>query len=139
MLIILTTSYDKHGPPAWLTGLQFLSKAGSITIFVLGTTVFAAVTVLALPMAQMLLMLVLGAGMGSRILATTTVASLTGRVPILPLMTRSEEELYDVVQDIFALQRENSDFQIELNGHVFVQERRIGRRSPWVRCVRDAV
>ena len=55
--------------------------------------------------------------------------------PLIHIIAGSEVEAHNVIMELFAMQKLewSSEFQIELEGHVFVDCQRVGRRSRWWR------
>ena len=55
--------------------------------------------------------------------------------PLIHIIAGSEVEAHNVIVELFAMQKFEwtSEFQIELEGHVFVDCQRVGRRSRWWR------
>ena len=119
---------------------QLLSKCTSIGTFVTGTAFFASVQLLALPMAVMTLTLVLAAGVFSRAVTGWIVSSVNKTEPMLHVIVNSTQEAQLVIARVLALNergegevREDNvrKIQVELGGHVFVEQRRVAHRSPW--------
>lgn len=148
MLIMVSTarnsSYDSQA--TWRFAFQIFAKAASVTVFVFGTCVLAAVTLLAMPMAQMVAMLILAAGLGSRTVARGITARYSQSGSLLHVISASEKQTLGVIFEIFKLQRElarraeggeakRAGFQVEIGGHVFVDGRRVARRSAWYRSI----
>lgn len=66
MLVLVSVVRSSQEKPVWRAAFQVFTKAASITVFVFGTCVLSAVSLLAMPMAQMVTMLIVLAGIGSR-------------------------------------------------------------------------
>ena len=122
--------------PIWRYALQLFLKLGSVTIYVFATSIFAAVTLLALPMAQMVLMLIVGAGICARTMVGNIVYTMMQQGSLLHIIVNSADEASEVIAEVFRLQLdadEHPKFQIEVQGHVFVDAKRITSRSVWRR------
>lgn len=123
-LMVSVATGDSH----WVGSFwRLLSKSVSICIFVTGTAIFASVTLLALPMAAMTLTLVLAAGVFSRAIASWMVSRVAETEPMIHVIAENDEDAHQVIARIFRL----TAFQVEIRGHVFVQEKRVASRSPW--------
>ena len=114
--------------------LRLFSKAASITVFVCGTAIFAAVTLLSLEAAVMILTLLLCGGIFGRALAGGMVSVMSNDEPLIHAIVPAEHEC----EVVSAILREKAfhpdqDFQIEINGNIFVGQQRITRRrwGPW--------
>ena len=135
---------DKNGRVThfWRYALQLFLKLGSVTIYVFATSIFAAVSLLALPMAQMVLMLIVGAGICTRTIVGNIVYSMMQQGSLLHIIVNSEEEANNVIAEAFRHQLdadEDTKFQIEVQGHVFVDAKRIKSRSVWRRRLLGAL
>lgn len=115
---------------------QIFFKLAAVTIYVFATSVFAAVVLLALPMAQMILMLLVGSGILGRVLVGNMVSAVKQQASFIHIIADSEQEAAGFVARIFEDQNRpgiRTRFQIELDGHVFVDQVRVKSRSPlWV-------
>jgi hypothetical protein len=81
---------------------------------------FAAVALLALPMAQMILMLVVGSGIIGRVLVGNIVSAIKQQNSFLHVIANSEQEAAGFVARIFEDQKRpgmRTKFQIEIDGH----------------------
>jgi hypothetical protein len=111
---------------------RLLSKSISIAVFVTGTAMFASVTLVSLPMAVMVLTLVLSAGVFSRAIAGWLVRRVSEKEPMIHVIVNSEDEANHAICRILKIEIANGpDIQVEINGHVFVNGRRVASRSPW--------
>lgn len=125
---------------SWHFGFQIFAKACSITVFVFGTCVFAGVSLLAMPMAQLVTMLILAAGLGSRTISRGIVSQLFKSEPMIHIITTNEQDSVHAIMELFTLHEEEGfsngekpHYQIELDGHVFVDGQRVARRNVWLR------
>jgi hypothetical protein len=89
LLILVSVARDRsggHGPQTSLLrySIQVFLKLGALTIYVFATSMFAAVALLALPMAQMILMLVVGSGIIGRVLVGNIVSAIKQQNSFLP-------------------------------------------------------
>jgi hypothetical protein len=140
LLILITIARDGRdtgGPKTSIAryAIQVFLKLGAITIYVFATSLFAAVLLLALPMAQMILMLIVGSGVLGRVLVGNIVSAVKRQASFLHIVAHSEQEAAGFVARIFEDQKSSrgnrTKFQIEIDGHVFVDQVRIKSRSAW--------
>ncbi|KAH7021005.1 uncharacterized protein B0I36DRAFT_387802 [Microdochium trichocladiopsis] len=126
---------------------RLLTKSASIAVFVTGTAFFASAQLLALPMAVMALTLLLAAAVFGRAIASYITTSVGTSEPMIHVIVNSRSEAYQVIARIMLLthdspRREQNveaaagaaavrDIQIELNGHIFVNCKRVAQRSRW--------
>ena len=55
---------------------------------------------------------------------------------MIHIITENEEESFKVITEIFCLQqRPETNFQVEIKGHIFVEGRRVAKRSFWYRRI----
>ncbi|PNS15558.1 hypothetical protein CAC42_817 [Sphaceloma murrayae] len=122
--------------PTWIALLRFFSKAVGVTIYVFGTSVFAAVALLALPMSQMILVLVMGAGVFSRALAAGLVSLMReqGLAAVL-LVCVDQEETADRLLLQALEYRGTAEKRVvsEVDGMAWERGECVGRRSRWWR------
>lgn len=120
--------------------LRLLSKCTSIATFVTGTALFSSVQLLALPIAVMTLTLVLAAGVFSRAVTGWIVSGVNKTEPMLHVIVNTTDEAQHVIKQILSLDmaggiqvRDNEvrKIQVELGGHIFVEQRRVAHRTPW--------
>lgn len=118
--------------------LRLFSKCASIATFVTGTAFFASVQLLAGPVAVMTLTLVLAAGVFSRAITGWIVQGVNKTEPMLHVIVNSTQEAQHVIARILSLDEgvqvcedEVRKIQVEIGGHVFVQQRRVAKRTPW--------
>ena len=89
-----------------------------------------------MPMAQLVLMLILAAGVGSRVISGGIVTAVARNEPMIHIITENEEESFKMMTEIFALQQQpHTKFQVELQGYIFDEGRRVVKRSLWYRRV----
>jgi hypothetical protein len=135
MMVIVSVAPDETAASSAKKLWRLISRGASLTVFVMGTMLFSNITLLALPMAGVVVILVLAAGVFGRAISSGIVASVAQMEPMIHVITDSEEEACRVRGDIFTLQQDDEDersiFQIEVEGHVFVGEKRVAHRSPW--------
>jgi hypothetical protein len=134
ILVLVSVARNHHEKTFWRTLFQVFTKALSVTVFVFGTCVLSAVSLLAMPMAQLVLMMILAAGVGSRVIAGGIVTAVAKNEPMLHVITENEEDAFKVMAEIFELQQQ-TEFQLELDGHIFCAGRRVAKRSGWFRRV----
>jgi len=136
MIVIVSVAADERIAYTWKRFWRFVSRVASVTVFVIGTSLFSNVTLLSLPMAQFVLILVLATGILGRAICGGIVSSVAQTEPMLHIITDSEQEACRVIGDIFNMGKDNEGernmFQIEIEGHVFVSERRVAHRSKWL-------
>lgn len=112
---------------------QRLSRAFSVAVFVFGTAVFASVTLLSLVMAVVVLTLTLAAGILGRAIASWIVSNVAGTEPMIHIISGTKEEAYQAIAEILSLKsNDGSPFQVEINGQIFINERRVATRS-WLK------
>ena len=136
LISVARDSQDDRGPTTSLfrSAIQVFLKLSALTIYVFATSIFAAVTLLALPMAQMILMLVVGAGILGRVLVGNIAHAIKQQNSVIHVIADSEQEAAGFVARVFEDQKRpgiGTNFQIEIDGHVFVNQIRIKSRSPW--------
>jgi hypothetical protein len=135
MMVIVSVATDEKVAYTWKKFWRFGSRVASVIVFVTGTILFSNVTLLPLPMAEMVVILVLGAGIFGRAISSGIVSSVEQTEPMIHIITDSEEEACRVIGDIFSLgeddEGERHIFQIEINGHIFLGKRRVAHRSSW--------
>lgn len=91
LLVISVTPSEDQETPIWLHVARFFSQAFGFGVFVYGTSVFAAVTLLALPMAQMIIGVILGSGLFSRAITTGLLSAVSRHYPITHVLVDSEK------------------------------------------------
>ncbi|KAK2604007.1 hypothetical protein QQS21_003843 [Conoideocrella luteorostrata] len=117
--------------------LRLLSKTMSIAVFVVGTAFFSSAQLLAPPVAIMVLSLLLAAAVGTRAVATYITTVVGRSEPMIHVMVNSQSEANKIIAEIMMLtrhdRRDPNDpvraIQIEVDGHVFVDCKRVTRRS----------
>lgn len=88
-------------------------------------------------MATFVLTLVLAAGVFGRAIASWIVIGVEKVNPMVHFVADTNEEAYIVLTRLFSIDLSGADtpaprkIQVELQGHVFVDKRRLLRRSPW--------
>lgn len=87
-------------------------------------------------MAEMILMLILGAGVLSRVMASKIVQAIDRQDSMIHIIAQNEGDADKIVTHAFKHQlSEETKFQIELDGHLFLETKRITRRSIWWRRI----
>ena len=120
--------------PFWRYGLQIILKLGSITIYVFGTSIFAAVTIPALPMAQMIIRIVVGAGILARAITRNIAHAILEQDSLLHIIASNETDAIEIISRAFKEQADlnaETKFQIEVDGQIFIDQVRIAERSVW--------
>jgi hypothetical protein len=137
MLVIISISTDDKRSPTWLTLLRLFFRAGGITVYVFATSVFAAVALLALPMAQMLLTVIMGVGIFSRAIAYGLVLATEAEKPVMHLITGDKDAADRMMGEIMRMQPENatSSYVLEVRGKLWVRQRCVGVVKRWRRWV----
>ncbi|KAL8870544.1 MAG: hypothetical protein Q9174_003439 [Haloplaca sp. 1 TL-2023] len=118
MVSVINDGKERVGPL-----LRLFTKCNSIATFVVGTALFASVQLLALPVAVMTLTLVLAAGVFSRAITGWIVSG--AQHVIARILSLDEASGVRVNGD------EYRKIQVEIGGHVFVEQRRVAYRTPW--------
>lgn len=138
--ILVMVSVANQGQDPYRSVLQLFSKCTSIATFITGTALFASVQLLALPVAVMTLTLILGAGVFGRAITGWIVSGVSKTEPLVPVVVNTTQEAQHVIARILSLDEYSTQetsgnevrkIQVELGGHVFVNQRRVGRRSRW--------
>lgn len=136
VMVLVSTAFDSNKRSFWRSAFQVFTKAAGVTVFVFSTCVLSAVSLLAMPMAQLVLMSVVGAGVGSRVVASSIVSAVGKRQPMIHVITDNNMEATQVVRELFALQDvEEKPFQIEARGHIFVRNQRVAKRHVLPRAI----
>lgn len=138
--VLIMVSVINNGDERLGSLLRLFSKCTSIATFVVGTAFFASVQLLALPIAVMALTLVLAAGVFSRAITGWIISGVNQTEPMLHVIVNSTEEAQLVIKRVLSLDehtgfqvRDNEvrKIQVEIGGHVFVEQRRVAHRTPW--------
>ncbi len=112
--------------------VRLVAKSISIAVFVAGTACFASVTLLSLQMAIMVLTLSLSAGIFGRALAGWVVSRVSDTEPMIHVISNTRHEAYQAVAEILSIRSDDgTPFQVEVNGHIFIDQRRVAKRSRW--------
>ncbi|RYP61711.1 hypothetical protein DL771_010031 [Monosporascus sp. 5C6A] len=93
------TNGDGSVTPRFLAHLVI--KLSGATVYMFATSVFAAVSLLALPMAQFVLMMVIGAGISGRHLTSYLAAKTGQKDSFIHVIADSEERAGQIVQRVF--------------------------------------
>ncbi|ERF76000.1 hypothetical protein EPUS_08254 [Endocarpon pusillum Z07020] len=121
------------GQQKWEQIGKRLSRVFSVAVFVMGTAVFASATLLSLIMAVVVLTLTLAAGIFGRAIASWIVSNVAGTEPMIHIISGTKEEAYQAIAEILSLKsNDGSPFQVEINGQIFINERRVASRS-WLK------
>ena len=138
--VIVMVSVANKGQNHYRSFLRLGSKCTSIATFVMGTAIFASVQLLALPVAVMTITVILGLGVFGRAITGWIVSGVNKTEPLIHVIVNTTQEAQYVIARVISLDEydseesggtENRKVQVELGGHVFVSQRRVGRRSPW--------
>ena len=138
--VLVMVSVVNQGEDPFGSFWRLLSKCLSIATFVVGTALFASVQLLALPMAVMVLVLILAAGVFGRAIIGWIVSGVSETEPLIHVIVDTKKEAHDVIARILSLgeyggKDSNGNkarkVQVELGGHIFVSQCRVARRSPW--------
>lgn len=147
ILVIVSVAIQSQSP--YRSFLRLLSKCASIAAFVTGTALFASVQLLGLPVAVMTLTLILAAGIFGRAISGWMVSGVDETEPLIHVIVNTTQEAHHVISQILRLDQceetheekaRNSQetgekkvrkIQVELRGHVFVDQQRVGHRSRW--------
>lgn len=139
--VLVMVSVASHGQNSYRAVFRLVSKCTSIGTFVTGTAIFASVQFLALPVAVMTLTLILGAGVAGRAITGWIVSGVSKTEPLIHVIVNTTQEAQYVIARILSVDENSSHesgesevrkVQVELEGHVFISQRRVGRRSSWL-------
>jgi hypothetical protein len=132
--VLVVVSIVGHGRAFW----QAWSRAANIAVFILGTFMFASVTLVPVPMALLLLALVLSASVFSRAIVGWLVRGVSIADHLIHVITEDEASAYHAATQIFAMRLDSHvegeavrKLQVEIDGNVFVDGRRVSKRSSW--------
>ncbi|KAG8531817.1 uncharacterized protein KY384_003453 [Bacidia gigantensis] len=141
--VLVIVSVASHGQNRTKSIFRLASKCLGIAIFVVGTAIFASAQLLALPVAVTVLTLILAAGVGSRAINGWIVSGVSKTEPLIHVIVNTTQEAQQVIARILSIDRYDDQvlgegkvrkIQVELGGHVFVNQRRVGSRSTlWLR------
>lgn len=110
-----------------------VSVVFSVAVSVTGTAFFASVTLLSLIMTVVLLTLTLSAGIFGRAIASWIISHVASTEPMIHIISSTKDEAYRAIAEILSLKSDDeSPFQTEINGHIFINERRVATRS-WLK------
>ena len=136
--ILIMVSVVKDGDAVVGALSRLASKYASIATFVTGTAFFASTQLLAGSVAVLTLTLVLAAGVFSRAITRWIVQGVSKTEPMLHVIVNSTQEAQHVIARILSLDEEYTGtqdelrkVQVEVGGHVFVEQRRVAYRTPW--------
>ena len=138
--VLVMVSVASHGQNRAKSLLRLGSKCVSITVFVVGTAIFASAQLLALPVAVMVLTLILAAGVFARAITGWIVSGINKTEPLIHVIVNTTQEAQHVIARILSIDKYGDQatdeakvrkIQVELGGHVFVNQRRVGTRSGW--------
>lgn len=104
-----------------------------MAVFVTGTAFFASVTLLSLIIAVVVLTITLAAGIFGRAIASGIVSHVAKTEPMIHIISGTKEEAYRAIGEILKLKsNDGSPFQVEINGQILIDERRVATRS-WLK------
>ncbi|KAF1987706.1 hypothetical protein K402DRAFT_453379 [Aulographum hederae CBS 113979] len=143
--LVVMISVAERKPPIWKTYLWTFTTTLSIGVFITGTTMFASAQLLSISMAIFTLTTILADGVFSRTIAIWIVTKVEKADPLIHYIANSEREAHDVIAKLFTFELDGSSdpkdplkiqrgVQIELKGHIFIDKRRVGKRSFVSRC-----
>ncbi|KAI9779650.1 MAG: hypothetical protein M1816_003455 [Peltula sp. TS41687] len=128
VMVMVSVAGDTRFGSLW----RLLSKSLSIGVYVTGTALFASVTLLSLQMAVLVLTLNLSAGVFGRAIAGWVVSRVSETEPIIHVISHTRHEAYQAVAEILCIRSDDgTPFQVEVNGHIFLDQRRVVKRSWW--------
>ena len=135
MLLVISVETEDKRSPIWLTVARLITKAGGITIFVFATSVFAAVALLALPMTQMLLTVIMGAGVFGRAITSGLVTAVDEEMTLMHLIASNKTAADQILVNIMKMQPEDSSlsYVLEVNGKLWVHQKCVGLSKYWKR------
>lgn len=111
-----------------------LNKITSIAVFIAGTACFASTQLLSIAMATFVLTCVLGAGVFGRATTSWIVTRIERADPMVHFVADTEQKAHYVLARLFMTRLEGTQcrqVQVELHGHVFLDQKLINSRSPW--------
>ncbi|KAG8532557.1 uncharacterized protein KY384_002434 [Bacidia gigantensis] len=138
--ILVMISVISKGDHRSKSVLRLISKCFSIGVFVFGTATFASAQLIALPVATLVLILILAAALFARAITGWIVAGVNTTEPLIHVIVNTTQEAQCLIGRILSLDEYDSQkteenksgkIQVELGGHVFVKQRRVGSRSRW--------
>jgi len=110
--------------------LRLFSKTIGIAVFVAGTCFFASATLISISMSTFALAFVIGAGIFSRAIVGWIVRRVAETEPMIHFIAHSQEEANHAILRLLKLElSDKADVQVEIGGHIFVNGRRVARRS----------
>ena len=140
LLVMISVVADAHNQLRSLWRL--LSKCFSIATFVTGTAIFASTSLLALPVAVLILVFILAAGILSRAITAWIVSGVSKTEPLLHVIVDSTEEAQSMIASIVSVDEDSGQtapatagvprlrgIQVEMNGHIFVNQTRVHTRT----------
>ena len=120
--------------------LRLGSKSLSLGGFVFGTATFAAARLIALHVAVLVMTLILAAALFARGIAGWIVAGVNKTEPRIHVIVDTTQEAQRLIDRILSLdecgsqvtgENQHRKVHMELAGHVFVKQHRVGSRSCW--------
>ncbi|KAF6807105.1 hypothetical protein CSOJ01_08372 [Colletotrichum sojae] len=137
VLVVISVSQDDKRQPYWLSGLRLFFRAGSIVCYVFATSVFAAVTLLAMPMAQMVLTVIVGSGFFSRAVVQKMVKTVYDERPVVHLIAEdkrtADRMLADVMRTGLEPEDASSSYVFEVDGKLWIRQVCVGVTKRWKR------
>lgn len=140
--LLVMVSVVTHGQNQLRTLSRLFSKVVSIATFVTGTVLFASTLLLAAPVAVLVVTIILAVGILSRAITAWIVSGVSKTEPLLHVIVDSTEEAQNMVASILSVDADRDDeggesdkmehhrgIQVELNGHVFVNQKRVHTRT----------
>lgn len=138
--ILVMISVASKGDNRSRSFLRLISKCFSIGVFVFGTATFASAQLIALPVATLALTLILAAALVARAITGWIVAGVNKAEPLIHVIVNTTQEAQSLIGRILSIddydgrnteENKSRKVQVELGGHVFVEQRRVGARSRW--------
>lgn len=123
------------------SALRLASTCISIATFMASTAFFASVNIVAPSVATMVFLLILAVVIYGRASTEKLVSYVSKTEPLIHVIVDTKQEAHRVIARILSLDRHDNNetgenevrkVQVELGGHVFVNQQLVGRRSPWV-------
>ncbi|OAL42538.1 hypothetical protein IQ07DRAFT_362005 [Pyrenochaeta sp. DS3sAY3a] len=136
-VLFVQVSVTSHSHNWSKTFTRSLSKITSIAVFIVGTACFASAQLLSIAMATFVLTCVLGAGVFGRAITSWIVAGIQTAEPMVHFVADNSEEAHYILARLFMIGPDDIEgsgmrpIQVEMRGHVFLDQRRITSRSPW--------
>ena len=138
--VLVMISVINKGDNRPKSALRLISRCFSLGVFVLGTATFASAQLVALPVAVLVLTLILAAALFARAITGWIVAAVNKTEPLIHVIVNTTQEAQCLIGRILSLDEYDSQrteenksrkIQIELDGYVYMKQRRVSSRSCW--------